>query len=41
MLPGYYDHIGKLMAKLSEKERQNLVTLLGKVNQGLLALFKE
>ena len=41
MLPSYYDHIGKLMAKLSEKERQNLVTLLGKVNQGLLALFKE
>jgi len=41
MLPGYYDHIGKLMAKLSEKERQNLVALLGKVNQGLLALFKE
>ncbi len=40
MLPGYYDHIGKLMAKLSEKERQELELLLGKVNQGLSTLFK-
>jgi len=41
ILPGYYDYIGKLMVKLSEKERQSLVFLLGKVNQGLLTLFKE
>ncbi len=40
MLPGYYEHIGKLMAKLSEKERQELELLLGKVNQGLSTLFK-
>ena len=40
MLPGYYDHIRKLMAKLSEKERQELELLLGKVNQGLSTLFK-
>ncbi len=40
MLPGYYDHIGKLMEKLSEKERQELGILLGKVNQGLSTLFK-
>ena len=40
MLPGYYDHIGKLMANLSEKERQSLGLLLGKVNKGLSTLFK-
>jgi MarR family transcriptional regulator, negative regulator of the multidrug operon emrRAB len=40
MLPGYYDHIGKLMANLSEKEREGLGFLLGKVNQGLSTLFK-
>ncbi len=40
MLPGYYDHIRKLMAKLSEKERHDLELLLGKVNQGLSTLFK-
>jgi len=40
MLPGYYDHIRKLMAKLSEKERHELELLLGKVNQGLSRLFK-
>jgi len=41
MLPDYYSYIGKFMANLTENERQNLVSLLGKVNQGLLALFKE
>ena len=40
MLPGYYDHIGKLMAALSEKERESLGLLLGKVNKGLSTLFK-
>lgn len=40
ILPDYYDHIGKLMAELSEKERQELELLLGKVNQGLSTLFK-
>jgi len=40
MLPGYYDHIGKVMAKLSEKERETLGLLLGKVNKGLSTLFK-
>jgi len=41
MLPGYYDYIGKLMARLSEKERQELERLLGKVNRGLSTLFEE
>lgn len=40
MLPDYYSHIGKLMAYLTQNERQNLVSLLGKVNQGLLTLLK-
>jgi len=40
MLPGYYSRIAKLMVKLSEKERQELELLLGKVNQGLSTLFK-
>jgi len=40
MLPDYYSRIAKLMVNLSETERQDLVSLLGKVNQGLLALFK-
>ena len=40
MLPDYYSRIAKLMAKLSEKERQELELLLGKVNQGLSTLFK-
>ena len=39
MLPDYYSHIGKLMAKLSEKDRLELELLLGKVNQGLSTLF--
>ena len=39
MLPDYYRHIAKLMANLTEKERLELVSLLGKVNQGLSALF--
>jgi DNA-binding MarR family transcriptional regulator len=41
MLPGYYDYIAKLMVNLTENERQNLGSLLGKVNQGLLTLFEE
>ena len=41
MLPDYYSYIAKLMANLSKNERQNLVSLLGKVNQGLSSLFKE
>ncbi len=40
MLPGYYDQIGKLMENLSEKERQSLGLILGKVNKGLSTLFK-
>ena len=40
MLPDYYSYIGKLMANLSENERQELGLLLGKVNQGLSTLFK-
>jgi MarR family transcriptional repressor of emrRAB len=38
MLPDYYRSIAKIMAKLTEKERLELTTLLGKVNQGLSAL---
>jgi len=41
MLPDYYSRIAKLMVDLSENERRNLVSLLGKVNQGLLTLYKE
>ena len=41
MLPDYYSRITKLMVNLTENERQNLVSILGKVNQGLLTLFKE
>ena len=35
MLPDYYSRIAKLMVNLTENERQELVSLLGKVNQGL------
>jgi DNA-binding MarR family transcriptional regulator len=38
MLPGYYRSIAKIMAHLTEKERLELMSLLGKVNQGLTAL---
>jgi len=38
MLPDYYRSIAKIMANLTEKERLELTTLLGKVNQGLSAL---
>lgn len=38
MLPDYYRSIAKIMAKLTEKERLELTTFLGKVNQGLSAL---
>ncbi len=40
MLPDYYSRIAKLMKGLTENERQSLVTLLKKVDQGL-TLFKE
>ena len=38
MLPDYYRSIAKIMANLTEKERLELMSLLGKVNQGLSAL---
>jgi len=38
MLPDYYRQVAKIMAKVTEKERLELMTLLGKVNQGLSAL---
>ena len=38
MLPDYYRRVAKIMANLTEKDRLELMTLLGKVNQGLLAL---
>jgi len=40
MLPDYYSRIAKLMVKLSENERKSLVSLLGKIDQGLTS-FKE
>jgi DNA-binding MarR family transcriptional regulator len=39
MLPDYYRSIAKIMANLTEKERLDLMSLLGKVNQGLASLF--
>jgi MarR family transcriptional regulator, negative regulator of the multidrug operon emrRAB len=39
MLPEYYRSIAKIMAKLTEKERLDLMSLLGKVNQGLASLL--
>ena len=39
MLPDYYRSVARIMANLTEKERLELMTLLGKVNQGLSALF--
>ena len=38
MLPDYYRNIAKIMANLTEKERLELMSLLGKVNQGLSSL---
>jgi len=38
LLPGYYRSIAKIMANLTEKERLELMSLLGKVNQGLSSL---
>ena len=38
MLPDYYRSIAKIMANLTEKERLELMMLLGKVNQGLSSL---
>ena len=40
MLPDYYSRIAKLMVNLTENERKSLVSLLGKIDQGL-TLFKE
>lgn len=39
LLPDYYRSIAKIMAKLTEKERLDLMSLLGKVNQGLASLL--
>jgi len=41
MLPDYYSRVAKLMINLTENERQNLVSLLGKVNQGISSMFQE
>jgi DNA-binding MarR family transcriptional regulator len=41
MLPDYYRHIAKLMTNLTEKDRLELMSLLGKVNQRLSVLFRE
>ena len=38
MLPDYYRRVAKIMTNLTEKDRLELMTLLGKVNQGLSAL---
>ena len=38
MLPDYYRSIAKIMTNLSEKERLELMSLLGKVKQGLSSL---
>lgn len=38
MLPDYYRRIAKLMENLSPAEREEMVTLLGKINHGLRAL---
>ena len=38
MLPDYYRRVAKIVANLTEKDRLELMTLLGKVNQGLSAL---
>ena len=40
MLPDYYSRIARLMKDLTESERQNLKSLLKKIDQGL-TLFKE
>ena len=40
MLPDYYSRIAKLMVNLTENERKSLISLLGKIDQGL-TLFKE
>jgi hypothetical protein len=40
MLPDYYRHIAKLMTNLTEKDRLELMSLLGKVNQRLSVLFR-
>ncbi len=41
LLPGYYRHIARLMAFLTEGERLTLVSLLKKVNQGLPSLIAD
>lgn len=40
ILPDYYRNIAKLMVRLTEKERLDLISLLGKVNQGLSGFNK-
>lgn len=40
MLPDYYSRIAKLMKNMTENERQNLTSLLGKIDQSLI-LFKK
>jgi len=39
ILPDYYRHFAKLTTYLDEGERQTLISLLKKVNQGLLSLM--
>jgi DNA-binding MarR family transcriptional regulator len=39
ILPEYYRHFAKLTAYLDEGERQTLISLLKKVNQGLLSVL--
>ena len=41
VLPEYYRNIAKVMSTLTEKERQDLMSLLQKVNQGLSSLRQE
>jgi DNA-binding MarR family transcriptional regulator len=38
ILPDYYRHFAKLTTYLDEGERQTLISLLKKVNQGLLSI---
>jgi len=41
ILPDYYRHFAKLTVYLDEGERQTLISLLKKVNQGLLSVSKK
>ena len=40
ILPDYYRNIAKIMSSLTEKERLELMSLLGKVKQGLSSLLE-